>query len=70
MVFTLAPDSKSPQSQKIGDIAAGKEAQFEIELTARELGELKIGGRATADRDVMAMARRRSRLLRLIWWLN
>ncbi len=52
VVFTLAPDSKSPQSQKIGNIPAGKEAQFEIELTARELGELQIGGRATADRDV------------------
>lgn len=52
VVFTLSPQSKSPQSQKIGTIPAGKEAQFEIELTARELGELRIGSVAVADRDV------------------
>lgn len=52
VVFTLSPDSKNPQSQKIGEIPAGKEAEFEIELTARELGELKISGMATADREV------------------
>jgi hypothetical protein len=52
VVFTLSPQSKAPQSQKIGTIPAGKEAQFEIELTARELGELRIGSVAVADRDV------------------
>lgn len=52
VVFTLSPQSKTPQSQKIGTIPAGKEAQFEIELTARELGELRIGSVAVADREV------------------
>ncbi len=56
VAFTLAPDSSSPQLQKIGTIPAGKEAQFEIELTARELGSLHIGGVATADRDVKTVA--------------
>ncbi len=56
VVFTLAPDSKSPQTQQIGNIPAGKEAQFEIELTARELGNLKIGGVAMADREVKSDA--------------
>ncbi len=56
VVFVLAPDSPSPQSQNIGNIPAGKESQFEIELTARELGELNIGGSATADREVKTVA--------------
>ena len=62
VVFTLSPDSKNPQSQKIGSIPAGKEAQFEIELTARELGELKIGGMATADREVKTTANKSIRI--------
>lgn len=62
VVFTLAPDSKAPQSQKIGNIPAGKEAQFEIELTARELGELKIAGMATADREVRTDANKSIRI--------
>jgi len=62
VVFTLAPDSKNPQSQKIGMIPAGKEAQFEIELTARELGNLNIGGLATADREVKTTASKSIRI--------
>jgi hypothetical protein len=62
VVFTLSPESKSPQSQKIGSIPAGKEAQFEIELTARELGELKIGGVAVADREVKSEANKSIRI--------
>ena len=62
VVFTLSPESKSPQSQKIGSIPAGKEAQFEIELTARELGELKIGGIAVADREVKSEANKSIRI--------
>ncbi|MGV3482993.1 MAG: CARDB domain-containing protein, partial [Planctomycetaceae bacterium] len=62
VVFTLSPESKVPQSQTIGSIPAGKEAQFEIELTARELGELKIGGVAVADRDVKTTANKSIRV--------
>ena len=35
VTFTLSPNSATPQSQKIGDIPPGKEAQFDIELTAK-----------------------------------
>jgi len=62
VVFTLSPDSKNPQSQKIGEIPAGKEAEFEIELTARELGELKIIGVATGDREVKTTANKSIRI--------
>jgi len=62
VVFTLSPESKNPQSQKIGSIPAGKEAQFEIELTARELGSLNIGGLATADREVRTTAAKSIRI--------
>ena len=49
VVFTLSPNSATPQTQRIGDIPAGKEAQFEVELTAQDLGDLKIQGLAMAD---------------------
>lgn len=62
VVFTLSPDSKTPQSQNIGSIPAGKEAEFEVELTARERGELKIGGTAVADRDVKGTANKSIRI--------
>lgn len=54
VVFTLSPNSTTPQSQRIGDIPAGKEAQFEVELTAQDLGELKIQGLATGDLELRA----------------
>ena len=38
VVFTLSPNSATPQTQKIGDIPPGKEAQFDVELTAQDLG--------------------------------
>src|SRR6056297_2942134 len=49
VVFTLSPNSATPQSQQIGSIPPGKEAQFEVELTAQDLGDLKIHGLATGD---------------------
>lgn len=49
VVFTLSPDSQTPQTQRIGDIPPGKEALFEIELNARQRGDMKIQGRATGD---------------------
>lgn len=49
VVFTLSPNSATPQTQKVGSIPSGKEAQFEVELTAQDLGELKIHGLATGD---------------------
>ncbi len=63
VVFTLSPDSSSPQSQRIGDIPAGKEAQFEVELTAQDLGELKIHGLAVGDLDLKAEADKTVRVL-------
>lgn len=49
VVFTLSPNSATPQTQKVGSIPAGKEAQFEVELTAQDLGDLQIHGLATGD---------------------
>lgn len=56
VVFTLAPDADDAVQQPIGNIPAGKEASFEIELTARDQGELKIQGAATGDLDLAAIA--------------
>lgn len=56
IVFTLAPDAEDSVQQPIGDIPAGKEASFEVELTARDLGELKILGAAAGDRHLAAEA--------------
>jgi len=47
VVFTLSPNSATPQAQQIGDIPPGKEAEFEVELTAQDLGSLQIHGLAT-----------------------
>ncbi|TWT96221.1 COG1361 family protein [Neorhodopirellula pilleata] len=63
VVFTLSPKSSSPQSQRIGDIPAGKEAQFEVELTAQDLGELKIHGMAVGDLELKAEANKTVRVL-------
>ncbi|SMP39056.1 hypothetical protein SAMN06265222_101240 [Neorhodopirellula lusitana] len=63
VVFTLSPKSSSPQSQRIGDIPAGKEAQFEVELTAQDLGELKIHGLAIGDLELRAEADKTIRVL-------
>ena len=62
VVFTLSPNSATPQSQKIGDIPAGKEAQFEVELTAQDLGELKINGLATGDLELRSEANKTIRV--------
>jgi len=56
VVFTLSPNSATPQTQRIGDIPPGKEAQFDVELTANDLGDLKIHGLATGDLDLRAEA--------------
>ncbi|MEM8911370.1 MAG: hypothetical protein AAGC97_06330 [Planctomycetota bacterium] len=63
VVFTLSPDSSTPQSQRIGDIPSGKEAQFEVELTAQDLGELKIHGLAAGDLELRAEADKTVRVL-------
>jgi len=52
VVFTLSPDSTTPQTQRIGDIPPGKEAQFDVELTAQDLGDLKIHGLASGDLEL------------------
>jgi hypothetical protein len=56
VVFTLSPNSSTPQTQRIGDIPSGKEAQFEVELTAQDLGDLKIHGLAKGDLGLKAQA--------------
>lgn len=52
VVFTLSPNSATPQSQKVGKILPGEEAKFDVELTARDLEALQIHGLATADLDL------------------
>ena len=54
--LTLAPAAGESVEKTLGDIAAGKEASFEVELTARDAGELKILGSATADLELAADA--------------
>ena len=56
VVFTLSPNSPTPQTQRIGDIPPGKEAQFEVELTAQDHGDLKIDGLASGDLELRAEA--------------
>ena len=56
VVFTLSPNSATPQTQRIGNIPSGKEAQFEVELTAQDLGDLKIHGLASGDLELRAEA--------------
>src|SRR5690606_9621188 len=56
VLFKLVSESGEPVAQTAGNIPAGKESSFEIELTARELGQLKINGSATADLDLTASA--------------
>lgn len=58
VLFTLAPEVGDPVQQAIGNIPAGKESSFEIELTARDLGQLKINGSASADLDLTAAAKK------------
>lgn len=55
VVFTLAPGAEDAVQQPIGNIPAGKEASFEIELTARDQGELKIQGSANGDLELNAV---------------
>lgn len=62
VVFTLSPESKTPQSQRIGDIPPGKEAQFDVELTAQDLGDLKIHGLAIGDLELRAEAHKSIRV--------
>lgn len=54
VVFTLSPNSATPQTQQIGDIPPGKEAQFDVELTAQDLGDLKIHGLASGELELRA----------------
>lgn len=58
VVFTLSPQSPTPQAQRIGQIPPGKEAQFEVELSAQDRGDLQIHGLATGDLDLRAEASR------------
>ena len=62
VVFTLSPNSPTPQSQRIGNIPSGKEAQFEVELTAQDLGNLKIHGLASGDLNLSAQAEKTIRV--------
>lgn len=55
VMFILSPDT-APQTQRIGDIPPGKEAQFDVELTAQDLKDLKVKGLATGDLDLRTEA--------------
>ncbi|WP_417735811.1 hypothetical protein [Rosistilla oblonga] len=61
--FTLSPNSATPQNQRIGSIPPGKEAQFEIELTAQDRGGLEIHGLATGANDLRNEAIKKIRVL-------
>ncbi len=63
VVFTLSPNSATPQTQRIGDIPSGKEAQFEVELTAMDLGNLKIHGLASGDLELRAESKKNIRVV-------
>lgn len=56
VLFELVSASGEPVKQTIGNIPAGKESSFEIEVTARDLGQLTINGSAMADLDLTAAA--------------
>jgi Domain of unknown function DUF11 len=56
VMFTLSPNSATPQTQRIGDIPAGKEASIDIELSAQDLGDLSINGLASGDLELRAEA--------------
>lgn len=56
VTFTLSPNSATPQTQSIGAIPPGKEAHFNVELTAQDLGDLQIHGLATADLQLRSEA--------------
>jgi len=58
VVFMLAPDAADSVKQPLGNLPAGKEASFEIELTARDQGELNIHGAAMADLDLAASTKK------------
>ncbi|MCD0458556.1 COG1361 family protein [Roseiconus lacunae] len=63
VVFTLSPNSPTPQTQRIGNIPSGKEAQFEVELTAQDLGDLKIHGFATGELGLKTEAEKTIKVL-------
>ncbi|MFK8112922.1 MAG: hypothetical protein AB8B91_12005 [Rubripirellula sp.] len=62
VMFTLSPNSATPQTQRIGDIPPGKEAQFDVELTAQDLGDLKIHGLANGDYELRAESQKTIRV--------
>lgn len=62
VMFTLSPNSATPQTQRIGDIPPGKEAQFDVELTAQDLGDLKIHGLAAGDLELRAESQKTIRV--------
>lgn len=57
VVVQLLPPGKSPAeatSHSMGDLAAGESRSVELELTAREAGQLKLQASATAKGDISA----------------
>lgn len=52
--FALDPTSGDPVPQPLGDLPPGKEASFEIELTAQDDADLEIVGTASGDLDLQA----------------
>ena len=57
-VVVMLPETLGGERQTLGDIPAGKERNFQIELLARTAGELKLVTRATADGNLQTSAER------------
>jgi uncharacterized repeat protein (TIGR01451 family) len=58
VVFTLSPQSATPQSQQLGSIEPGLNRSFEIELTAQNREALEIHGLATGGLNLKTEARK------------
>jgi hypothetical protein len=55
-LMPLSPNDGDAVSHKIGDLKAGQDTSVEVELTARQAGQLKIRTSATADGDLKSDA--------------
>jgi uncharacterized repeat protein (TIGR01451 family) len=58
VVFTLSPQSATPQSQQLGTIEPGRDRTFEIELTAQNREALEIHGLATGGANLRSESRK------------
>ncbi|OED35084.1 hypothetical protein AB833_31515 [Chromatiales bacterium (ex Bugula neritina AB1)] len=57
-VSVMLPEALGGERQTLGDIPAGKDVNFQIELLARTAGDLNLTTRATADGNLKTSAER------------